>query len=274
MGRESTRKACWWILTIPSHLFVPFLPEDCKYIRGQLETGDATGYKHWQVVVCLSRQQRMSFLQRMFGQEIHFEPTKSAAALEYVWKEETAVPNTRFELGSKPLKRNSPSDWEKIRQLARQGELEDPEIPGDVYIRHYHSLRAISKDNAKPKMRGPQEVNVFWGKSETGKTRRVFDEIGEQPYYLKTTTTKWWDAYQGESIVILDEFRGSIDVTHLLRWLDRYPCSVEIKGSQVPLKTVKWYFTSNLSPEDWYPNLDNDTKAALMRRLTNIVYFS
>ncbi len=274
MGRESTRKACWWILTIPHHLFVPFLPERCRYIRGQLERGDGTGYLHWQVVLCLSGQQRMSFVKGLFGEEVHCEPTKSKAAVDYVWKEETAVEGTRFELGKRPLNRNSAADWESIRSLAREGNIEDTAIPGDVYVKYYHSLRSIGKDNARPKMRGPQEVHVFWGKSGTGKTKRVFKEIGDQPYYLKTTTTKWWDAYKGESIVILDEFRGKIDVTHILRWLDRYPCAVEIKGSQVPLKTTKWYITSNLSPEDWYPQLDDETKAALMRRLSNIVYFN
>jgi hypothetical protein len=273
MARKSTPKAKWWILTIPAHLFVPFLPESCLYIVGQLEAGNETGYKHWQVVVCLSCQQRMSFVKRMFGQEIHCEPTKSEAALQYVQKEETAVEGTRFELGVKPLRRNKSEDWNEIRALAKQGDLQNSAIPGDIYVRYYSSLCRIAKDHQKPLPRGPQEVQVFWGKSGTGKTRRVFEEISENEYYLKSTTTKWWDAYQGEEIVVLDEFRGQIDVTHLLRWLDRYPCAIEVKGGQLFLKTKKWYITSNLSPEEWYPTLDEETKQALLRRLTNITEF-
>lgn len=68
--------------------------------------------------------------------------------------------------------------------------------------------------------------------------------------------------------VVLDEFRGAIDISHLLRWFDRYPVIVEVKGSAVVLKAKKIWITSNISPDDWYPDLDAETKAALRRRLT------
>lgn len=71
----------------------------------------------------------------------------------------------------------------------------------------------------------------------------------------------------------MDEFRGGIDVAHLLRWLDRYPCCVETKGSSRPLLARKIWITSNLDPRQWYPDLDEDTRAALLRRL-NITHFN
>ena len=42
---------------------------------------------------------------KKFGSGTHWEPTRSSAANAYVWKDETAVPGTRFELGKKPLNR-------------------------------------------------------------------------------------------------------------------------------------------------------------------------
>lgn len=69
------------------------------------------------------------------------------------------------------------------------------------------------------------------------------------------------------NVVIIDEFRGDIDVSHLLRWLDRYPVIVEIKGSSLPLVAERIYITSNLHPLAWYPNLDPLTQEALLRRL-------
>lgn len=53
----------------------------------------------------------------------------------------------------------------------------------------------------------------------------------------------------------------------MLRWLDRYPVTVEVKGSATVLKAVKIWITSNISPDDWYPDLDQETKAALRRRM-------
>lgn len=66
---------------------------------------------------------------------------------------------------------------------------------------------------------------------------------------------------------MVDEFRGGIDIAHLLRWLDRYPVIVELKGSSTVLKANKIWITSNLSPDDWYPELDQETKNALRRRM-------
>jgi len=59
-----------------------------------------------------------------------------------------------------------------------------------------------------------------------------------------------------------------IDVAHLLRWTDRYPVRVEIKGSSRPLNATKIWITSNLDPRSWYPDLDYATTEALLRRLT------
>jgi len=70
----------------------------------------------------------------------------------------------------------------------------------------------------------------------------------------------------------VDEFRGGIDIAHLLRWLDRYPVRVEIKGSSKPLVAENIWITSNLSPVLWYPMLDEDTLAALMRRMEVIEF--
>jgi hypothetical protein len=71
----------------------------------------------------------------------------------------------------------------------------------------------------------------------------------------------------------------------LLRWFDRYPVRVEIKGSSRPSHVERVWITSNVDPRSWYPELDLSTQEALMRRLqieemttpyniTNIVYIN
>lgn len=85
--------------------------------------------------------------------------------------------------------------------------------------------------------------------------------------------TKWWCGYKNQENVIIDEFRGVVDISHLLRWLDRYPVRVESKGGSRPLLCKTIWLTSNLAPEAWYPDLDVETRDALLRRLTNIIHF-
>lgn len=71
----------------------------------------------------------------------------------------------------------------------------------------------------------------------------------------------------------MDEFRGKLDIAHFLRWTDRYALSVEIKNSSRPLKATKFWFTSNLHPKDWYPEADEETQRAILRRFKTILKF-
>lgn len=245
------------------------LPESCVWIRGQLEIG-AGGFQHWQVFAAFSRPHRFTAVKVLLvcltG---HWEPSRSKCAEEYVWKEETRVAGSQFELGGKAVKRNSKSDWEAVLRSAKSGNHD--EIPPDIFVRCYHQIRSIS---AEYSVAHPIERScyVYWGKTGTGKSRKAWDEAGFDAY-CKDPRTKWWCGYRGEKNVIIDEFRGTIDVSHLLRWLDRYPVRVETKGSSKPLSAVKIWITSNLSPDDWYPEIDEETKLALRRRL-NITHFN
>lgn len=90
--------------------------------------------------------------------------------------------------------------------------------------------------------------------------------------YSKDPRSKFWDGYQDQPNVVIDEFRGGIDVSHILRWCDRYPVRVEIKGSSKPFMARKIWFTSNVDPREWYPELDKETLDALLRRF-NIIHF-
>jgi len=72
----------------------------------------------------------------------HAEPTKSQSAHSYVWKEDTRVHGTQFELGQLPISRKSAVDWEEVRRLAKLGELDS--IPADIYCRNYNSLKRIA----------------------------------------------------------------------------------------------------------------------------------
>lgn len=253
------------MLTIPHHGFTPYLPNGVLYIKGQLETGDS-GYLHWQLMV-VTPKCRGNKIKSIFG-DYHIELTRSNAASDYVWKEETRVAGTQFELGQLPLSRGRSHDWERIRELAIQNNL--AEIPADVYVRNYNSLRRIATDHLQP-VAMERSCSVFWGRTGTGKSRRAWEEAGLDAY-PKNPRSKFWDGYKSHEHVVMDEFRGGIDIAYLLIWLDRYPVIVEIKGSSVVLRATHIWITSNLDPRLWYPDADEETKDALLRRL-NIHHF-
>jgi len=123
-----------WLLTVPVADFVSTdaLPNNVKYIKGQQEVGAGTGYQHWQLFVSTTRMTLVA-LKRIFP-TAHIEPTRSVAAEAYVFKEDTRVEGTQFEIGVKPFKRNSKTDWNAVRTNAQEGSFES--IPDDVFVRY------------------------------------------------------------------------------------------------------------------------------------------
>lgn len=258
-----SKQARYWILTVPRNSFEPHRPDGVSFIAGQLELGESeSDYEHWQLVVYFKDKVSLLRVRECFG-PWHAEPTRSKAARQYVWKDRTAIPNTRFEIGEESLNRNDPTDWERVWKSAASGILQD--IPADIRVRSYQALRTIARDNlqATPMKR---ECFVYWGKTGTGKSKKAWDQAGWKAY-PKDPNTKFWDGFQGQDHVVIDEFRGMISISHMLRWLDRYPVIVEIKGSAIALTATKIWITSNLNPRMWYPDADAATVEALLRRL-------
>lgn len=264
------RQGIFWMLTIPAADWSPptELPEEYNWLKGQKEKGSTTDYYHWQVVVAFKVKQSMVAVKKLF-KTAHVELTKSAAANDYVGKEDTRVDGTQFELGTKPICRNSKTDWESVWIAAKNNEL--MKIPANIRVVSYRTLKIIASDHQVP-IGIERTCNVYWGITGTGKSHRAWEEAGLDAY-CKDPRTKFWCGYTGQENVVIDEFRGGIDISHLLRWLDKYPVRVEKKGSSCPLGAKTFWITSNLDPVHWYVDLDEMSKNALLRRL-NIIHFT
>jgi len=281
-GFSMRRQGIFWLCTLSCES-VPCLPmlregelpSTVVWIKGQKERGNEGGYLHWQFVCAFSKKVSLRGLKSLFGSAIHGELSRSDAAAEYCCKEDTRVDGP-WEWGAKPIQRNAKLDWDSIWTSAVSGDL--LAIPASIRISSYRALRSIASDYAVCSAM-EREVYVFWGRTGkfeliigSGKSRRAWDEAGLDAY-SKDPRSKFWDGYQGSRNVVIDEFRGGIDVAHILRWCDRYPVRVEVKGSSAPLCAKRIWFTSNVDPRDWYPDLDEETKAALLRRF-NIIHFN
>lgn len=264
------RQARYWLLTIPADSsYVPGL-YGFDYTKGQKEQGES-GYLHWQVFGYSKKKISLRFLQVMFGfNGFHAEPSFSQAAEDYVWKEDTRIEGTQFEFGKYPSGGNLTTNWDLIRSAAQAGNLESEDIPASVFVHAYSSLRRIATDYMVPTAQ-ERTTTVVWGKTGLGKSRYAWSQAGWEAY-PKDPNSKFWCGYRGQPNVVIDEFRGGININHLLRWTDRYPVIVEIKGSAKVFTSTQIWITSNLHPKDWYPELDSDTYDALMRRFTTIIH--
>lgn len=131
----------YWLLTIPQQDFTPFQHEPVQFIRGQLERGNDTGYIHWQLLVAFKTKIRLAAVKRLFGDSAHCELSRSSAANEYVWKEDTRIEGTQFELGVLAFKRNSQTDWDAVLRDAKRGRLDT--VPADIVVRWVFSGKVL-----------------------------------------------------------------------------------------------------------------------------------
>lgn len=260
----------WFLLTVPAEDFTSdALLDGVNYIKGQLEVG-GSGYRHWQLVVYTERKATVTRIREIFGGRAHVERSRSPAALAYVWKEDTRVDGSQFELGEPPFHRNSKTDWEQVWESAKTGDFNA--IPKNVLVPHYGSIRRIASDFGRT-VAMDRSCSLFVGPTGTGKSHRAWEEAGMDAY-SKDPRTKFWDGYRGERHVVVDEFRGAIAVENILRWLDRYPVRVEIKGSSVPFLAERIWITSNIGIDEWWKNpitglstVDPETLEAVKRRI-------
>ena len=120
------------------------------------------------------------------------------------------------------------------------------------------------------------KIDIFWyyGCSGVGKTKKVLEETTNSTLFIPTSF-KWWDGYEGQDAVLLDDLRPSwCAPEQLLRLLDpyRYQYRVEIKGSTRPLLATKMYITTPWHPSDFWRDTHEDP-AQLLRRITELVHF-
>lgn len=141
-----------------------------------------------------------------------------------------------------------------------------------------HAEKWVSLNMSPRKITDPLVVYWFYGETGCGKTWRAYNEsveAGCEPY-IRSGNGRFFDGYTGQSHVIFDDFReDDIPFNMMLRLLDKYPVSVEIKGSVMQWKPRVIYITSPLEPKmtftknSYYGCLDNIQQ--LLRRLTDIV---
>lgn len=90
----------------------------------------------------------------------------------------------------------------------------------------------------------------IWGDSGVGKSRSARDRY---PNAFPKLCDEWWDGYQGEPNVIMDDYapEHSKKLSFLLKiWGDRYGCTLRTKGGSVPSGYDKFVITSQYHPCD------------------------
>lgn len=164
---------------------------------------------------------------------------------------------------SQAAKKGIAERWE----LAKQGKFE--ELPPE-HIRTYQAIYAEFGSTDLVTLDGQKTGQWFYGPPGVGKSRRARED--NPGAYIKDPKTQWWDGYNGQETVIIDDFdKYQVSMAgELKRWLDRYPFQAQIKGGQKLIRPRNIIITSNYHPNEIWS--DDITVTAITRRV-EVVYF-
>lgn len=233
---------------------------DKKMIVMGFEKGES-GTPHIQGYIIFTRMYRLSQLKTL-SPRAHWEKAKCADAANYCMKDGDYFLDDRRSQGQR-------TDLEGACALLKEkgiATLKD-ELP-HIYVKYprgFTDLVVQTKRRFKP--------HVVWihGSTGSGKTRYVYAKEADADLWESGADLRWWQGYEAQPVTLFDDFRGDMCKFHvLLKYLDRYPCTVEVKGGSRQLVAKRMYITSCYHPGDVYQKSSED-QHQLLRRIDEII---
>lgn len=237
----------------------------CKYLVYGRETG-LEGTPHLQGYLELVNRCRKRTLLAMINlgdlNLLHLEARKGKGyqAADYCKKDGDV-----YEAGtppSTPKKDTTKARWVAVLASCKAGnwkELQENEpylwLTNEKKLRsHYQCKKHLDHlDN-----------EWIYGPTGTGKSRDARSRFPDA--YIKDASTHWWDGYNGESVVIIEDLdKYHLKLGYYLKiWGDHYAFPAQIKGGQMMARPDKIIVTSNYSPSEIWQ--DSTTTGPIERR--------
>lgn len=261
-------QALYWIGTLNNYTLA-----DLEYFESQLkpiatyyvcgkEIAPTTNTPHLQFFFALKAKKTSVSLHKIWPKCSLFVKSKKstmAQASDYCKKE-----GNFFEWGILPVNTGSPGlkviadNYAETVDLAKKGDMSA--INPEHMLKYFGAIKKIQQEFKI------QPANLTWaegdqpnwwihGPTGTGKSYLARDMLG-QKFYAKNAANKWWDKYNGEENVLIED----MDLSHVYQgfylkiWADKYAFPVEVKCSGDVIRPKVIIVTSNYSLRDVFPD--------------------
>lgn len=188
-----------------------------------------------------------------------------------------------IEFGEKPEENGQKTTLLRYKRKIEEGEQvneiaeEDAMFPTYLQYRnglheyeHHIKGKRVCVDRNKPK------VYIRIGDSGSGKTKWLDEQFGLNNWARMPNPSSgtWWITKRvsfSDNVLIDDVGPSKIPkIEEFLEWTDRYPIEFNSKGGHLWWKPKTITITSNLMPSDWWPDMTDAHKEAVMRRVFQI----
>lgn len=269
---------------VEGEIYVDLLKDvkDIKYCILQLEQCPSTSRLHLQGYVCWKNAKTMQASKTILGPSCHLEVRRGSDedAVTYCSKSDTRIAGP-WEWGER-LHQGKSSQLLSVCQDIQSGNIQTLEQlisqAPDTYCRNRNGIRDILGNTIKKRTKTFRTltVEIYYGEAGTGKTRRVYEQ--EPDLYSMEQSANgsdvWFDGYEGEKTLLIDDFYGWIRFSFILKMLDGYRLKLPVKGSYTWAEWDKVLITSNAAPWDWYRWSNLINWEAFQRRITKVYHFT
>lgn len=243
-----------WCFTVNNYTQAELLPHDDDYVYMVIgyEVGK-DGTPHLQGYVCMKKTRTLPAMKKIMPRA-HLELMKGTPeqAAEYCKKdgkfdEKGTFPVYRNkDTNSATKKRNA--DYALAVELAKRQKLYECD-PG-MLLRFGSSLRMIQKDHPAQVADNDWLCGIWmYGPPGVGKSRSARWMF---PNGYPKPVNKWWDGYQNEDYVLIDDIEPVHHVLghHIKQWADHYPFTAEQKGTSIRIRPKVIVITSNYTIDE------------------------
>lgn len=245
------------------------------YYVFQLEKGVETGYKHFQLYLENDNSISFSTLKNIFPYA-HIESREGTKqqAFEYCTKLETRL-HGYWEFGERPNFYDDTTGKPRLKK--EQMMLDVLAGKSDLYLlttyptifsqKLVNEWRSVAHINLYTENRNVNCTYIYGG-TGVGKSSYVRRKHKPEDIYIVSDYERApFDNYNGQKVIVFEEYRSNFPLSLFLQYLDIYPLSLPCRYMNKQALYTEVYIISNWTLEQQYPNCDNEDKLALYRRL-------
>lgn len=260
---ETPSQARGWIATLSADEYSQEYVEDklssYTYL-GQLEKGKENGFLHWQVYIENDNPVKFSTLKNKFPTG-HFEVRKGTkqGLKNYVSKDETSqgVVISNGEIDATENEQGKRNDLTALKFEIAFNKKTTARLLVEDKINNISQLRfaqayenAVRSEQYRTVLRDVK-ANYLSGTTRVGKTYYLWQKYGDEAYIVSDYSHPF-DEYNGERVLIFDDFYGQLPIAQMLRILDPYPLTLDARFQNKVACFNEVWITSNVGLEQQY----------------------